>query len=256
MVLDVVVLAVVNRSLLCWMLLAVVIAVLLGVVAVGPHPSVVLALVQAPALCAGLLLLRAGWLRLAGRSGELHWRGRPVLAGSLGWQVPLGVLVLWTVVRETGWFDANLSWSQSEHRTSWNSSAWRELPSDALPSEGRLVVEAVGGTFGAAFREGLAEHWLVGTTRVTGRVTTTYLPPVWCLPLYKSEAVEAVVRCELRLEPQDGPVRAATIEWQFTGRTTVYGLASRRYFHTHLGRLLGRSVGKAVRDHVAKASKD
>jgi hypothetical protein len=87
-------------------------------------------------------------------------------------------------------------------------------------------------------------------------VTTTYLPPVWCWPLYKHEAVDAVVQCELRLEPNDGPVRTATIEWEFAGVTTMYGLASRRAFHTHLGRLLGGAVGKAVRDHVAKGSKD
>lgn len=245
-----------SRSLVFWVVLAVSMALLLGVLAIGPQPAVLLALLQAPALLAGLLLVRAAWQTVRGGSAALTWRGRPVLAGATSWLAPLGFLVLWTAVREAGWFDANLSWSRTEHRTGWNSSAWRELPADAAPSEGRLVVEAAGGAFGAAFREGLAEHWFVGSTRVTGRVTTTYLPPVWCWPLYKHEAVDAVVQCELRLEPNDGPVRTATIEWEFAGVTTMYGLASRRAFHTHLGRLLGGAVGKAVRDHVAKGSKD
>lgn len=249
-------LAIVSRSLVFWVALAATIALLLGGIAIGPQPAVLLALVQTPALLAGLLLLRAVWLRARSRSNELTWRGRPVLAGAAGWLVPLGFLVLWSVARETGWFDANLSWSRNQHRSGWNSSAWTELPADAPPSAGRLVVEVAEGAFGDAFREGFPEHWLLGTARVTGRVSTTYSPPLWTWPLYKNEPVAAEVRCELRIEPDAGPVRAASIAYEFTGEATLYGLASRRAFHTHLGRLLGRGVEKAVRDHVQKASKN
>lgn len=244
-----------SRSLVFWAVAAILLALGLGVLAIGPQPAVLLALLHAPALLAGMLLLRAIWLGIRGSSSELVWRGRPVLAGFATWLAPLGFLVLWTVLRETGWLDANLSWSQTKNSVMSTATAWSELPADAPPSEGRLVFDVAGGAFGQSFCQNLPEHWFVNSARVTGRISADYQPPAWCWPLWKHERLATVIRCELRFEPQDGPVRVSTIEWQVDAQTTMSGSASRRTFHKHLGQLLGNQVSKTLHDQVAKATK-
>lgn len=244
-----------SRSLVFWAVAAILLALGLGVLAIGPQPAVLLALLHAPALLAGMLLLRAIWLGIRGSSSELVWRGRPVLAGFAAWLAPLGFLVLWTVVRETGWLDANLSWSQTQSNVMSTASAWRELPDDAPPSDGRLVFDVAGGAFGQSFCQNLPEHLSVNSARITGRISVDYQPPAWCWPLWKHERLETVIRCELRSEPKEGPVRVSTIQWQIDTQTTMSGSASRLTFHRHLGQLLGKEVSKTVYDHARKASK-
>ncbi len=241
-----------TRHLTFWAAVATAAALALGLFAIGLQPAVLIALAQVPALLCGLLVLRAAVLLLRRRPLDLVWRDRSILPGRSGLFVPLLLLAAWLLVREIGVLDANLSWTQWNHRTSWHSSAWRELPADAPPSEGRLVVDVPEGAFGAAFRDQIPDAKFVDSARVTGRVATAYQPPYAFLPLYKAATVRTAIQTEVRLEHADGRVMMATIEMEVDGELRMFGLASQRAFHGHLGTAIGRKVHDAIHDHVKK----
>lgn len=240
--------------LVVWLAVATAFTALVALVTVGLQPLALFGLVHVPAVLMLLLAGRAAVCIARGEPTALRIGSRQVLDGWLALLVPLLLLAVWTVGRETGTFGANLSCTSATDRVT---SKWDTASADAppgvtggieLPATLRDATGIAVSSDGGVLQERAAVEVRALTNRfaghrVVGNVDLQMAPPFALLPLWKSADASARVTYDLYLRDLAGSCRArihGTIDG--TVSCTMLGFASQRNFHEHLGAWLGKHV--------------